>query len=681
MAGAAALPEVRWLWNGELEQAALRSQLHALAAGGVQAAVVWPWAGLERSHLLDAYHARLQAVCADAAALGVTLWLADDHCWPSGAAGGRLLRARPDLAQRALLVQSRWLRSAGAPQTVSWRGEGERLVLAAALGTGGARRDLTRMLEANGHPIHERRTSRFGGQRVPWHAELWEAEITLPPGDWFVVTAAVARTHPLFPAVLGAAWTEPVTGVLDTLNPAAVEAFLELTYAPLAVALDPWLGSTIAGFITVPPALPAMHDLPDNPGWRLDALPWTTGLESAWPSGGAPGFLRDFPYMVARLHDRAAIDADPLAPVRALAVAHEAAAYRQPLRAWCAAHDVNLLSLDAAALDDMPALAYSLRADRKGAIPAHTLVGVPLSSPGAGCSAPAVIWPRGTVPDGDEPDLRHDAGTQMDGLGPVWRWQPLSLNAHALYGWARVPGAFGERLRLRATFEAEYLPEDLCLVIEAGTVEAVTLNGAGMDLTRARMPSEAQVELADVCYRVLPLRPHPALRYGSNQIDLTAYVPVAERLTFPGVDERELIGPLFLAGSFALRPIVGDKRNAARMALARPPIEVTLGEWAGLGYPRFSGSAVYEQAIVASDHTPGRRVQLVATAPGCHVTVALNGEPATPGADGRFELGCALRPGINQLAVCVTSGPAARLTGAASGGLLDVCLLRPRAGP
>ncbi|MBI3972810.1 MAG: hypothetical protein HY332_16155 [Chloroflexi bacterium] len=685
----ASRPEVRWLWNGDLQPETLIRQLAGMRDRGYRSVVVWPWAGLEVPFLSRVYLDRLYATCEAALRQGVALWLADDVNWPSGTAAGRLLERHPEFAQRVLVCTSRWV-PPEAPRGLVWRGEGEKLVAALAVAAGGDRRDVSAQLESNGYVVREPRVSRFGGHEARWQAELWEAPLELPRGGWLVTIATVVRSRPLLPTVLGSQSGTGEPGTLDVLNPAAVRAFIALTLGRFAATVGHWFGRTVQGIVTVPPEAVLPHAIAPPAGWRADVLPWTPDLPDLFRRREGETLAIRLPYLTAHLHlppgkapapgkppGESAGPSSPFAPLQQLAAERVAEAYRRPYTAWCEQHRLRVLSIDPSRLPTVP---YTLRADRKRSVPPRLLAGVsahppfrgraPAGSPDAvAAKRPAASIAANAAPAAAGPHARRDASWRpLDVLLPLWSWQPHSLNVHPLDGSDGHPQPIdAERFTLHACFEADYLPPDLALFYEAGTVEALTLNGIPLVLDESRVPTGSELEFADPCARWLPVGPSGAARLGLNALEATIFVPRAEQIRF---FEQPVAGPVVAAGSFALRPA-----NRGH-SIVRPRRQTPLGTWSEIGYPRFSGSATYRQSFVVPELPAGARARVVVEAHGGTIWVELdNRHLAGPAASPcTVELTGHLRPGAGALAITVESSLAARIAGGEPAGLASVRL-------
>lgn len=90
-----------WAINAALDQNRLRRQLDQFRASGFDGVVWHPRSyPKEPPYLGERYLAELSEVILHAKSLGLTFWLYDEDGWPSGTAGGQLLKKFPDDTQR-----------------------------------------------------------------------------------------------------------------------------------------------------------------------------------------------------------------------------------------------------------------------------------------------------------------------------------------------------------------------------------------------------------------------------------------------------------------------------------------------------------------------------------------------------------------------------------------------------
>lgn len=653
-------PEARWLWNGDLQFDILKRQIAAIRRHGYSSVVVWPWAGLEvplgAARHLDA----IQAACRAAEEHDLSLWLADDVNWPSGTAAGTLLTAHPEAAQQALICNSRWLGQAES-RRVKWRGEGEQLVVAAAVEDAGSRLDLAGMLEERGTPVREPRVSHFGQHQREWEAELWEAELRLPPGGWFLLVATAVRTKPLLPSTCGLAWAHRTLGTLDVLSAASVSLFLDLAVRPLVETAMPWLGRSFAGLVTAPAGALTAHPIAAPEGWRADVFPWFAELPSRLAERTGTPFALELPERIAALHGASSLVDDPTGPITALAAEQAAESYTGTYRTWCDARGVQLLIAEPHAL---PAIPYTLKADRKRSVLPSALVGVEASPPNEDRLPGKHLRRLGPLLlISGAMDTTAAPWTPLVELQKVWAWEPHSANVHPLSEWAvrRAGPHAKDDLRVTGHFEAECIPNDMAIAFERGVLRELAVNGRRVPLEAPVLP--APIEHADACLAALPL---PNVRAGRNEIEAVITVPHAERIAFHSVP---VLGPFFVIGSFAL----ADRGSST--AIVRPPGEMPEGDWSALGYPRYTGSATYRQSFVLRSLPDRVATRLVVEARG-RVAVTLN--DASLGSSDHspciFDVAEKLRPGVNELAIVVFNRLAARIAGREPSGLFGARL-------
>jgi len=159
--------------------------------------------------------------------------------WPSGTADGRVLKARPDLAQRYLecinfTVRGPWFTYLTGADSRYLDFERSTPVAAFALGSDGRVIDLTPNLSFV--------------DVIPWEA---------PPGNWRLMYIVEKRAD----------------YYIDALNPEATAEFLRLGYDPYAATLGADMSRQMLGFYTDEPAMHYYLTGGDNP-----IVPWTQDM-------------------------------------------------------------------------------------------------------------------------------------------------------------------------------------------------------------------------------------------------------------------------------------------------------------------------------------------------------------------------------------------------------------------
>ncbi len=93
-----------WSWNDKLEESELRRQIRDMKNLGMNGFFMHARGGLETEYLSDEWFDCINACVDEARKLGMQAWSYDENGWPSGFAGGELLK---DKANFALAVEHR----------------------------------------------------------------------------------------------------------------------------------------------------------------------------------------------------------------------------------------------------------------------------------------------------------------------------------------------------------------------------------------------------------------------------------------------------------------------------------------------------------------------------------------------------------------------------------------------
>jgi hypothetical protein len=180
---------------------------------------------------------------------GMALWLYDERGYPSGNAGGLVLRDHPEWEARGLLIAN----AASGPGPVELALPPGKLVLAAAYSIRNGEIDLERRTELTQH-------LREG--KVQWQA---------PEGRWHVMAVTEDRLYEGTHAE-GNLWQK--MPYINLLMPEPTRRFLEVTHQRYAEKLGPNLGQYFVATFTDEPSLMScfLRRMP----WR--PLPWSSHL-------------------------------------------------------------------------------------------------------------------------------------------------------------------------------------------------------------------------------------------------------------------------------------------------------------------------------------------------------------------------------------------------------------------
>ncbi len=123
-----------WSWNGRLEPERIRWQIDQMVEKGVYGAFLHARAGLNLDatpYFSEGWWRAVEAAVEHGAKVGFAAWLYDEDQWPSGAAGGRTIRANPERNTRKGLRKIE--RMVEGPAEVPLRIEGALYVVAGRL--------------------------------------------------------------------------------------------------------------------------------------------------------------------------------------------------------------------------------------------------------------------------------------------------------------------------------------------------------------------------------------------------------------------------------------------------------------------------------------------------------------------------------------------------------------------
>ena len=198
-----------WSWNSTLTPEKLTWQIDQMVDKGVYGAFMHVRAGLDESrtpYFSEGFWNGVQASVEHAASVGFKTWIYDEDRWPSGAAGGRTMRANPErntatgLEHESLLLRG--------PQQKALRFANAKFVIAAR-SLGGDRIDAKSLIDLS-------------------RQQSWD----VPSGEWRL--CIFRPTHGGIP-------------LPNYINPDTIREFLDNTYEQYAARFGGHFGKTIPG--------------------------------------------------------------------------------------------------------------------------------------------------------------------------------------------------------------------------------------------------------------------------------------------------------------------------------------------------------------------------------------------------------------------------------------------------
>jgi len=287
-----------WFLNGELDPAEMRYQLREFRDKGMPGIILHGRYGLEMPYLGPEYLERIAFAVDEAEKLGLQTWIYDEMNWPSGTADGRVLRERPDLAQRYLEcinfpVRGPWFSYLTGADSRYLDFERSTPVAAFAVSSEGRVVDLTPNLSFE--------------NVIPWEA---------PPGNWRLMYIVEKRAD----------------YYIDALDPEATREFLRIGYEPYAEAVGAKLSRPMLGFYTDEPAMHYYVTGGDNP-----IVPWTKDMFRRFQERNGYNLRPRLPDLFFDVGpDSARVRYDFYTTLTEF---YSDAYYRQ-IHAWCRDHDV-----------------------------------------------------------------------------------------------------------------------------------------------------------------------------------------------------------------------------------------------------------------------------------------------------------------------------------------------------
>jgi hypothetical protein len=289
-----------WFLNGELDPEEMRFQLREFRAKGMPGIILHGRYGLETSYIGETYLDRIQFAVEEAQKLGLQTWIYDEMNWPSGTADKRVLKARPDLAERYIeclnfTVRGPWFTYLTGADSRYLDFEKSTPVAAFAMRLDGPQEviDLTPNLSFR--------------DVIPWEA---------PAGNWrlLYIVEKIADYY------------------IDALNPEATAEFLRHGYDPYASAVNGKMSSQMLGFYTDEPA---MHYYLS--GGETPIVPWTKDMFRRFQARNGYNLRPRLPDLFFDVHsDSARVRYDFYNTLTDF----YSRAYYQQIHEWCVQHNV-----------------------------------------------------------------------------------------------------------------------------------------------------------------------------------------------------------------------------------------------------------------------------------------------------------------------------------------------------
>jgi hypothetical protein len=212
---------VTWGWNGPMSREVIARDLDSLHALGFRAVTIEAGYKMPAEYLSDGWFKLVKIAVEEAKKRDMHIWIIDEGKYPSGFAGGKFSKERPDLRMQGLVVYERINASGG--QTISKKITAP-IVSAVAVNLADS-------------------TSKI----IDVHSG--ELKWTAPQGNWQILLV-----QPQFKTAVTRAANNPTQGkdttnsLCDYLNPVAVKQFINFTHEQYKKYVGDEFGKTVLGF-------------------------------------------------------------------------------------------------------------------------------------------------------------------------------------------------------------------------------------------------------------------------------------------------------------------------------------------------------------------------------------------------------------------------------------------------
>ena len=250
-----------WSWNCELDGGELKRQIHVFREMGMGGFHMHARTGLGTPYLSPEFMDRVKECVSTAKELDMLAWLYDEDRWPSGAAGGIVTKDTKLRARHLLFTPNR---RTGAPDAAN---DNSGRFLAA----------YSVKLDAAG--------------ALAGYKRIGENDSPEAGADKFYAYLVVATPDP---------WFNDQTYV-DTLNPKAIEKFVEVTYEAYFKAVGKEFDKTVPAIFTDEPQFTRKSSLKFAREKRDAVFPYTDDLPETYRAAYGADLFDSFPEVIWEL--------------------------------------------------------------------------------------------------------------------------------------------------------------------------------------------------------------------------------------------------------------------------------------------------------------------------------------------------------------------------------------------
>ncbi|MBQ2945312.1 MAG: hypothetical protein IJD95_01950 [Clostridia bacterium] len=241
-------PVVMWFWNGEVTEADIHEFLVSFKEQGIYEFFIHPMYDIGVEYLSPRFFELIKYAVAEAKRLKMRYWIYDEYNWPSGIAGGKVLK-EGNWAKSKVLSRI----TADIKSGEEYSAEVEKFVAA--------------HFRSNGETVDISSEMRFErtekGERVFYKNNRGDGEIFV---TYRHVQTKVGSND------MWSRWACYEGGYVDAFNPKAIDKFIEYTYEEYKKAIGHEFGKTVRGIFNDEPAFTDFDDTSKG------LIPWSEEL-------------------------------------------------------------------------------------------------------------------------------------------------------------------------------------------------------------------------------------------------------------------------------------------------------------------------------------------------------------------------------------------------------------------
>ncbi len=229
-------PVVMWFWNGEVTENDIHEYLVAFKEQGIYEFFIHPMYDMEVEYLSPRFFELIKYAVSEAKRLKMRYWIYDEYNWPSGIAGGKVLR------------EGNWAKSKVLSRVTAEVKSGEEYCTE-------VEKFVTAHFRSNGETVDISSEMTFerteNGEKVFYKNVRGDGEIFV---TYRHVQSRVGCND------MWSSWTTGEGGYVDVFNEKAIDKFIEYTYEEYKKAVGHEFGKTVRGIFNDEPAFTDFDD-------------------------------------------------------------------------------------------------------------------------------------------------------------------------------------------------------------------------------------------------------------------------------------------------------------------------------------------------------------------------------------------------------------------------------------